>query len=116
MPCPLRMAERLTLEGRHVRLEPLSEAHIPALVDAAGHTFHGRVGGEQCRLDLPHRALKARESGQRRAEIGGSALVQPLEQPRPGGVGDAEIDADHEQRHPAGVHRIDRRRHAVGAA
>jgi RimJ/RimL family protein N-acetyltransferase len=29
------MAEPLTLEGHFVRLEPLSEAHIPALVEAA---------------------------------------------------------------------------------
>ena len=29
------MRERFTLEGRFVRLEPLTEAHIPALVDAA---------------------------------------------------------------------------------
>jgi N-acetyltransferase len=30
------MLEPFTLEGTHVRLEPLREAHIPALVEAAG--------------------------------------------------------------------------------
>ncbi len=30
------MLERFTLEGRHVRLEPLHEAHIQALVEASG--------------------------------------------------------------------------------
>jgi N-acetyltransferase len=30
------MLEPFALEGTHVRLEPLSEAHIPALVEAAG--------------------------------------------------------------------------------
>jgi RimJ/RimL family protein N-acetyltransferase len=33
--CPPAMPDRLTLEGRYVRLEPLREAHIPALVEAA---------------------------------------------------------------------------------
>ncbi len=33
--CPPRMPEPFTLEGNHVRLEPLNEAHIPALVEAA---------------------------------------------------------------------------------
>lgn len=33
--CPPHMREPLTLEGRFVRLEPLSESHIPALVQAA---------------------------------------------------------------------------------
>ena len=35
MPSPLCMREPFTLEGRFVRLEPLTEAHIPALVEAA---------------------------------------------------------------------------------
>ena len=35
MPSPPCMREPFTLEGRFVRLEPLTEAHIPALVEAA---------------------------------------------------------------------------------
>ena len=35
-PSPPPMPEPFALEGTHVRLEPLSEAHIPALVEAAG--------------------------------------------------------------------------------
>src|SRR6516162_9987189 len=34
-PRPPSMLEPFTLEGTCVRLEPLSESHIPALVDAA---------------------------------------------------------------------------------
>ena len=42
--CPPRMPELFTLEGNHVRLESLSEAHIPALVEAAAEdrsNYHG---------------------------------------------------------------------------
>ena len=35
-PSPPSMPEPFTLEGTHVRLEPLTEAHIPALVGGGG--------------------------------------------------------------------------------
>jgi N-acetyltransferase len=36
---PARRVEPVVLEGRHVRLEPLTPAHAPALVEAAGRAL-----------------------------------------------------------------------------
>lgn len=64
----MRALDPITLEGRHVRLEPLSPAHIPGLVDAAAedrraYQWTYTPDGVEQMTDYVHDALAKVASG-----------------------------------------------------